>query len=56
MLAAAVNNAGGEPNPAGLIALLRIEFDQGAPLVVMTDSSWRTSRKKSAAVVEGRRL
>ncbi len=46
-LAVSVNNGGGEPNPAGLIALLRIEFDQGAPVVVMTDASWRTSREKS---------
>jgi alpha-L-rhamnosidase len=40
LLAAAVQNGGSNPNPAGLIALLRVEFKAGEPMVVVTDSSW----------------
>jgi alpha-L-rhamnosidase len=42
VLAASVHNDGSEPNPAGLVALLRVEFSQGEPLVVVTDSSWKS--------------
>jgi alpha-L-rhamnosidase len=40
LLAVSVRNEGSDPNPAGLIALLRVEFAQGDPLIVETDSSW----------------
>jgi alpha-L-rhamnosidase len=48
VLAASVKNDGADPNPAGLIALLRVEFAQGAPLVVVTDSSWKTGSTEIA--------
>ena len=48
LLAASVHNDGSEPNPAGLIAWLRIEFTQGDPLLVGTDSGWKSGRKESA--------
>ncbi len=48
LLAVSVHNDGSEPNPAGLIALLRIEFAQGEPLVVATDSSWKSGNKEMA--------
>jgi alpha-L-rhamnosidase len=47
VLAASVKNGGSDPNPAGLIALLRIEFEQGAPLVVLTDGSWKAAKKSA---------
>ncbi len=47
VLAASVKNEGSDPNPAGVIALLRVEFDAGAPLVVVTDSSWKAAAKPS---------
>jgi alpha-L-rhamnosidase len=46
--AVAANNAGSSPNPAGLIALLRVEFTQGEPLVVVTDSSWKAANHENA--------
>ncbi len=45
VLAASVKNGGTDPNPAGFIALLRVEFAQGAPLVVVTDSSWSAAKE-----------
>jgi alpha-L-rhamnosidase len=48
VLAASVKNDGADPNPAGLIALLRVEFAQGAPLVVLTDSSWKSENREMA--------
>jgi alpha-L-rhamnosidase len=48
VLAASVQNGGAEPNPAGLIARLQIDFTQGAPLVVLTDSSWKSESKEMA--------
>jgi alpha-L-rhamnosidase len=41
-------NVGPDKNPAGLIGLLKVEFDQGEPLLVPTDSHWRTSEKEVA--------
>jgi len=43
VLAVSATNAGQADNPAGLIASLRVTFDKGKPLVVTTDSQWRTS-------------
>lgn len=39
-LAIEVENTGEGPNPAGLICYLRVEFDQGPPLEITTDSDW----------------
>ena len=49
VLAASVKNEGSDPNPAGFIALLRVEFDQGAPMVIVTDSSWKVANKSATA-------
>jgi alpha-L-rhamnosidase len=35
-----------DKNPAGLLGVFRVEFDQGEPLVVPTDAQWRTSDKE----------
>ncbi|HOX57361.1 MAG TPA: family 78 glycoside hydrolase catalytic domain [Candidatus Paceibacterota bacterium] len=48
VLSVSVHNDGSDPNPAGLVGLLRIEFSQGGPLVVATDSSWKASRSELA--------
>jgi alpha-L-rhamnosidase len=48
LLAVSVRNEGSDPNPAGLIALLRVEFSQGEPLIVATDSSWTSGSKEGA--------
>ncbi len=44
MLAASVSNGGADPNPSGLIALLRVEFSQGETLLATTDQNWKSSR------------
>ena len=36
-----------EKNPAGLIAVLEIEFDEGKPLTIVTDEKWLASRNAS---------
>ena len=36
-------NYGTEPKPAGLIALLEIQFTSGDPIVIKTDGSWKAS-------------
>jgi alpha-L-rhamnosidase len=48
VLAASVHNDGSDPNPAGLIGLLRIEFTAGEPLVVVTDASWKSAEREAA--------
>jgi len=48
LLAVSVHNDGSEPNPAGLIGLLRIEFAAGEPLIVVTDSAWKSGRQDAA--------
>ena len=48
LLAASVHNDGTDPNPAGLIGLLRIEFTAGEPLVVVTDASWKSGQQETA--------
>jgi alpha-L-rhamnosidase len=37
-------NTGLEANPAGATGLLTIEFDQGEPLIIRTDSGWKVSK------------
>jgi alpha-L-rhamnosidase len=46
VLAVSVSNAGAKPNPAGLAGMLRIEFQSGEPLVILTDEKWRTTIEK----------
>ncbi|HWX20290.1 MAG TPA: glycoside hydrolase family 78 protein [Candidatus Binatia bacterium] len=46
LLAASVKNTGEEPNPAGFLALLQIEFEQGDPLLLPTDETWQTSAEE----------
>jgi alpha-L-rhamnosidase len=48
VLAVSVENLGDSPNPAGLLALLKIEFTTGAPLVLATDASWKTAGAESS--------
>jgi alpha-L-rhamnosidase len=38
-------NKNKEPNPAGLVGILTIEFDRGEPLVIRTDDTWKVSDK-----------
>ncbi len=38
-------NLGTNDNPAGIIGLLTIEFEQGEPIVVRTDESWRVTKE-----------
>ncbi len=40
-LAIEAANAGQNPNPAGMILMLRVNFTEGDPLVVISDESWR---------------
>jgi alpha-L-rhamnosidase len=38
-------NTGTNDNPAGIIGLLTVEFEQGEPLVVRTDESWKVTKE-----------
>ncbi len=51
-LAIAAVNAGQAPNPAGLMGRLRIEFDQGEPVVLPVDETWKCSTGESAGWTE----
>lgn len=46
LLAASVQNTGDGPNPAGFVGLLRIEFEQGSPLLIPSDETWRASAEE----------
>ena len=37
-------NEGPNENPAGVVGLLTIEFEQGEPLVIKTDEGWKVSK------------
>jgi alpha-L-rhamnosidase len=39
-------NFGTRAKPAGIVGLLTIEFDHGAPMVIPTDESWKVSDKE----------
>lgn len=41
VLAIMTTNAGDGPSPAGLIGLLRVDFAQGDPLVLITNGDWQ---------------
>ena len=45
-LAVAITNGNPaiQPNPGGWIGVIRVEFDQGAPLLFYSDSNWSCSR------------
>jgi alpha-L-rhamnosidase len=45
-LAVVATNAGDDPNPAGLIAVLTVEFADGSPMVICTDAQWKCQRSK----------
>ena len=47
-LALAAVNATDKPSPAGLLGCLRVEFEQGEPLTVRVDGTWKVSREKQA--------
>ena len=46
VIAIEVANAGDAPNPAGLIAAVRLGFKEGEPLVILSGSTWKASDKK----------
>jgi alpha-L-rhamnosidase len=46
LLAASVKNVGDNPNPAGLLALLEIDFEAGEPVRIATDETWRSSAEE----------
>ena len=48
VIAAAAQNAGDGPNPAGLIAMARIEFEQEAPLTTFSGPEWKVSETEAA--------
>jgi alpha-L-rhamnosidase len=45
-LAATVHNSGEAPNPAGFVAVLRVEFLGGGRLMLATDENWLTSAEE----------
>jgi alpha-L-rhamnosidase len=49
VVTARVKNVGNNPNPAGLVGLLKIEFESGEPLVIPTDEAWKTTPKEAGA-------
>jgi len=46
VFAATAVNGGEQPNPAGLIGKLVVEFDQGPPLVRRIDKTWKVFEKE----------
>jgi hypothetical protein len=48
VLAVAAFNAGSEPNPAGLIALVNLQYDQEEDEWFGTDQTWRVARQEEA--------
>ena len=55
-LTVAVHNAGDKANPAGLIGVVVVEFDQGAPLFVSTNTSWSARESPDASWVASESL
>jgi len=45
-LAIAALNAGTAPNPAGVLGVLTIEFEEGPPMRVPVDRSWKAAAQK----------
>ena len=48
VLAVEARNVGNDPNPAGLIAKLRVEFKQGTAFTLNTDKSWKSATNAEA--------
>ncbi|MGC8643141.1 MAG: glycosyl hydrolase, partial [Isosphaeraceae bacterium] len=48
VLAITATNTSSQPNPAGLIGLLRIEFDRGDPVDLPIDKSWKVNKIEHA--------
>jgi len=46
VLAASVENVADIPKPAGMLALLKIEFTTGEPLILATDALWKSYKEK----------
>ena len=46
-LAVAATNGGESPNPAGLIAALKVEFAEGVPLLICSDGQWQANPLKA---------
>ena len=46
VLAVNATNGGDEPNPAGLVGRLVVQFDQGPPLIGITDKTWKTNQRE----------
>ena len=46
VLAVSAKNEGENPNPAGLVAWLNVEFTEGEPMLVVTDAEWKSSDKQ----------
>jgi alpha-L-rhamnosidase len=44
---AAYNKPGPPQNPAGLIGVLRVEFQSGKPLIVTTDAEWQCAKAEA---------
>jgi len=48
VLAVEARNVGNNPNPAGVLAKLKIEFAQGTPLTLTTGEGWKSATKAEA--------
>ncbi|MGE5608062.1 MAG: glycosyl hydrolase, partial [Bacillota bacterium] len=46
ILAIAATNGGAGPNPAGLIGIIKIEFEQGDPMIIRIDPSWKAAKNE----------
>lgn len=51
-IAIAATNGADQPNPAGSIGRFRVEFDQGEPLVLALDGTWKAARKAAPGWTE----
>ena len=43
VVAISADNLGDAPNPAGILGIVRVDYENGEPLQVVTDASWRIS-------------
>jgi len=48
VLAVEAKNEGDAPNPAGVLAILRLQFADGAPATIVSDNTWRASDSAGA--------
>lgn len=48
MVAISAVNGGTEPNPAGILGRLFVEFENGETVSVLVDKSWKTAKEKLA--------